>query len=218
MKPASKPLRPGRLPARLGMLCTLLPVLLVLSACGVLQAPVNDAATTWELNPTSPEPVATPRDVTLHVDRPKAISALATQAMAYRERSLQRSYYAHNRWVDEPARMLHPHLVRAIEDAGAFTGVVSTSATASAPYRLETELLELEQDYRELEQGRARIHLRARLVDTTRGTVVASRRFEATEPSRKTGPEGGVEATNRALERLLQELVDWLPGALPEET
>ncbi|MDN3518661.1 ABC-type transport auxiliary lipoprotein family protein [Aquisalimonas lutea] len=217
MKPANKPRHAaGRArPAAALSLCTLIAVALALTACSPLQMPTEEAATNWELDPASPEPVATQKDITLHVDRPTAIAALATRAMAYRERSLQRSYYAHNRWVDEPARMLHPHLVRAIEDAGVVTGVVSTSATASAAYRLETELLELEHDYRELEHGRARIRLRARLVDTGRGTVVATRRFEATEPSRETGPAGGVTAANRALERLLEELVAWLPGAVP---
>ncbi|MFV8833943.1 ABC-type transport auxiliary lipoprotein family protein [Aquisalimonas sp.] len=195
------------------MICKrLIPALLplLLAACATFQAPPDDARRTWDLNPALPSAVASPIDATIHVARPTAVSALAGTDMAYRQSDFEQRYYARNRWADDPGRLLHPRLVAAFEEAGLFGTVLSSSTTAPAHYRLETELLALEHDFRDRDLGRARVELRARVVDLQESRVVGTRRFQAAENSAEATPEAGVVAVNAALATVLQDMVDWI--------
>ncbi len=192
-------------------------VFALLAGCATIKPPRDEAPVTWDLAPVlsfeaaaTATATTTANDATLHVARPTAIAALATAEIAWREQAFERRYYARNRWADEPARLLHPHLVAAIEDAGLFTHVTSSAASASARYRLETELLEMEIDFRDRREGVARIQLRARLVDLANGQVLATQRFDTTADSPAATPAAAIEATNHALEQLLHALIDWL--------
>lgn len=190
----------------------LIPALLplLLAACTTFQPPPDDARRTWDLDPALPAAVSTPIDATIHVARPTAVSSLAGTDMAYRQSDFEQRYYARNRWADDPARLLHPRLVAAFEEAGLFRAVLSSSTTAPAHYRLETEILTLEHDFRDRDAGRGRLELRARLVDLQESRVVATRRFQAAENSVEATPEAGVVAMNAAFGAVLQDLVDWI--------
>ncbi|MFO7858837.1 MAG: ABC-type transport auxiliary lipoprotein family protein [Ectothiorhodospiraceae bacterium] len=195
------------------LLATLLPLL---SACSSLSLPGNrEAQATWELDPETPLTISTQRDVTLDIVPPTAVPALATSAMAYRQRNLERRYYAANRWVKEPAQLLHPLLVRVFEESDV-VATVWADGGGRAHYRLETQLLELEHDYRGSEHGHGRVELRARIIDNTRDSVLATRRFQATAASDQSGPAGGARAINEALGEVLTDLVRWLPETVPE--
>lgn len=189
---------------------TLLLASALLAACTPFQPPREEARSTWELNPELPSGMFASSDATLHVARPTAISALATNDMAYRESAYERRYYARNQWVDAPARLLHPPLIDALENAGLFATVVGSGGSAPADYRLESELLEFEHDYTERDAGKARVILRARLVEAGSGRVLATQRFRAEADSREAGPGPGVAATNRAVGDLLRDMVRWL--------
>lgn len=187
-----------------------------LAGCTTFQAPGDDSGTTWELDPAvESRSVVAPVAATLHIARPTSTAVLATTNMAYRQQRFERRYYASNRWADEPARLIHPHLVAALEQAGVFQTVLSTSTSAPAQYRLETELLEIVQDFRDRKQGVARIDLRCRLVDVRTSSVMATRRFQAQADSHEATPGAGVDAANQALEQILEELVAWVATIVP---
>lgn len=183
----------------------------LLAACTTFQAPPDDPQIAWELSPAAlPSSADAPRAATLHVARPVPAAALATTRMAYQVQPFERRYYARNHWAVEPARLVHPHLVAALEEAGLFETVLSTATTAPADYRLETELLEITQDFRDREEGVARIELRARLVDLRAGRVLDTQRFEARADSVEARPAAGVAATSQALGQVLEALVAWV--------
>lgn len=195
----------------------LMALLPLLSACSTLSLPGNQQAqTTWELAPETPLTMSMQRDVSLDIAPPTAVPALATSAMAYRQRNLERRYYAANRWVKEPAQLLQPVLLRVFEEAGVVNTVWANAGGGRVHYRLETQLLELEHDYRGSQAGHGRVELRARLIDNGRGRVLATRRFEATAASDEPGPAGGARAINEALGKVLTELVRWVPETIPE--
>lgn len=195
----------------------LMALLPLLSACSTLSLPGNQQAqTTWELAPETPLTMSMQRDVSLDIAPPTAVPALATSAMAYRQRNLERRYYAANRWVKEPAQLLQPVLLRVFEEAGVVNTVWANAGGGRAHYRLETQLLELEHDYRGSQAGHGRVELRVRLIDNGRGRVLATRRFEATAASDEPGPAGGARAINEALGEVLTDLVRWVPETIPE--
>ncbi len=183
---------------------------LLLTACAPFQPVRDEARSTWELNPELTARTFEPTEATLYIGRPEAVPALATSDMAYRESTYERRYYARNRWVDEPARLLHPLLVTSVEDTGLFRSVLAFGGAAPTDYRLDSELLVFEHDYTERDAGMARVVLRARLVDTDSARVLATRRFRAEQDSQEAGPGPGVAATNRATAALIDDLLAWL--------
>lgn len=183
----------------------------MIAGCAAIQPPHDEAPVIWDIAPvTAFEKDGTPSASTLHVERPTAVAALATADIAYLQQDFERRYYARNRWADEPARLLHPRLVAAIEDAGLYESVVSSASRTQSQHRLETELLRFEIDFRDRSQGIARVEFRARLADGMSGEILATRRFEAATDVRETTPAAAVAALNKAFAHTLHSLTDWL--------
>jgi len=61
-----------------------------------------------------------------------------------------------------------------------------------------------------LNPSELRLGLRVTLVDVASARVVASRVLEVVEPIAERSPYAGVEAANRAVPRLMAEVVDFL--------
>ncbi len=181
------------------------------AGCAAIQPPHDEAPVIWDIAPlASFEHGGAPSASTLHVLRPTAVAALSTVEIAYLSQDFERRYYARNRWADEPARLLHPRFVAAIEDAGLYASVVASASGTQAQRRLETDLLRFEIDFRDRAQGIARVEFRARLVDTGTGAILATRRFDAAINAREATPAAAVTALNEAFAHTLHSLTDWL--------
>jgi cholesterol transport system auxiliary component len=125
-------------------------------------------------------------------------------------RAYQIDYFARHQWVEPPARMLAPLLADALERGGRFR-VVGGGEASAAPLRLETEIIALQQEF-DVGPGQpsqVRFTLRARLLGGGERRLLAAAAFEAVEPSPSEDPYGGVIAANRAVARVLDDLVAW---------
>ena len=157
-------------------------------------------------------PVASPtgataaaRAPTLIVSPPHAAAGFDSPHIVYVRQASQLERYAHNDWVDTPARMLAPLIVAAIEQGGAFRAVVQTPSTAAGDLRLETEVLRLQHEFLGT-PSRVRFTLRAYLVDNVTRRVLASREFEAIAAAPSEDAYGGVMAANEAVRSVLEGL------------
>jgi cholesterol transport system auxiliary component len=83
-------------------------------------------------------------------------------------------------------------------------------------YRLDCDSLVLEQQF--FSPSRVRLALRAQLVDLKRQLVIDAQGFEVIENAPSDDAYGGVIAANRAAERLLASLAEWLSTVLHEGT
>jgi cholesterol transport system auxiliary component len=157
---------------------------------------------------------------TLVVNPPHAAAGFDSQHIAYLREAHKREYFAHNEWIDTPARMLAPLIISAVEAGGAFRAVVLTPSAAAGELRLDTEILRLEHDFR-TQPSRVRFTLRAYIVDSATRKVLAWQEFDETVPAQSEDPHGGVIAANRAVQAVLQQLADlcaktaqgWTPRA-----
>lgn len=129
--------------------------------------------------------------------------------MAYMRTAHQIEYFANHRWVDSPARMLEPLLVRAAEQSGLFRNVVEAGSGADVDLRLDSKLIYLQQVCR-LNPSELQLALRVTLTEVTSATVVASRTLSVSEPIEDRTPYAGVQAANRAVAGLLSALQDFL--------
>ena len=189
--------------------------LLLLCGCQALQPVVSTAPTVYSLTaaldsvaPTQPASTG----LTLIVSPPHAAAGFDSQRIMYMRKADQLEYFAHNQWVDTPARMLSPLIVAAIESSGAFRAVVNTPSPAAGELRLDTEVLRLQQEFAGT-PSQSRFSLRAYLVDSATRQVIASRQFEATIPAASEDPHGGVVAANRAVQSVLAGLATFCAEA-----
>ena len=189
------------------------------AACTLLPAPKATPRTTFLLGP---EPggagaATAPCDggtATLLVTLPREEPGFDTARMAYLPRPNAVSYYANSQWADTPARMLAPMIALALERTGCWRAVVRTPTSVAADYRLDTEDLVLGQEFFS-RPARARLALRAVLVDVREERVVAARRFEAAEDAPEGDAGGGAAAAGRAAAKLVASLAAWAGESLP---
>jgi len=117
-------------------------------------------------------------------------------------------YFAKSRWADTPSRMLGPLLAQALEQSGSFRAVVQAPGSVPADLRIETELVRLQHNVA-TRPGRVELTLRVQLIDVRGRRILATRVFDETEEAPSEDARGGVIAANSALQRLLEQFVDF---------
>ena len=131
--------------------------------------------------------------------------------MAYVRTPHEIEYFAQHRWVDAPARMLDPLLLRAAERTGLFHSVVAPGSGADVELRLDSRLLHLRQVYL-AGSGELQLAVRLVLVEIASGRVLGERVIEVSEPLERFTPYAGVEAANRAVAALMSRVQGFLAG------
>jgi cholesterol transport system auxiliary component len=177
---------------------------------------LNDVQLSASAMPIVPIPLSTTAP-TLIVNQPHAAAGFDSPRIIYLRQAHKLDYFAHNEWVDPPARMLGPLLVTAIERSAAFRAVVLTPAAASGELRLDTEILRLQHEF-QAAPSQVRFTLRAYLVEEKTRRVLAWREFEALTPASSEDPYGGVMAANQAVQAVLKELSEFCAQALRNRT
>jgi len=185
---------------------------MLVCACGALQPVTSPAPNLYSLvdarsaaTPVLWQPHAAVSALTLAVSPPHAAAGFDSPRMMYLRQADKLEYFAHNEWVDTPARMLAPLIVAAIERSRAFRAVVQMPSAAAGDMRLDTEILHLQQEFVGA-PSQVRFTLRAYLVESATRRVVATREFETIVPSASEDPHGGVVAANSAVQAALDRL------------
>ena len=142
---------------------------------------------------------------TLVVTPPYAASGFDSRRMIYVRATQKLEYFAHNEWIDTPARMLAPLIVAATTASGAFRAVVPTPSSASGDLRLDTTIIRLQQEFGS-GASRVRFTLRADLVESTSRRVVAWREFDFSVDAASEDARGGATAAGLAVAAALEDL------------
>ena len=181
---------------------------IALSACVGPQGRGSEAMSTyiWEAA-FAPKPAAR-EGKSILVAAPQARPGFDTERMAYVRSANQIEYFSRNRWVDAPARMMSPLIVQALESTGAFSAVMQAPTVARAQWRLEVEIVKVQQDFM-ARPSVSQLVLRAQLIDVATQRPVATRLFEAAAPAASEDARGGAQAMNAALNQILPRLSEW---------
>lgn len=177
-----------------------------LTSCSILSPVKIEPDNLYELNSTPK--VATQKTsyrITLFVPQPVANPSYNTTDIAYTLKPYQISYFAKNHWVGTPGKMLQPLIVQTLQNTHYFNAVISPPLTGRFDFILNTQLIQLQQDFTQ-NPSVMRITLRAELVRTTNNQVIATRSFSMVEPTQDNTPYSGVIAANKATAKLLQRL------------
>jgi cholesterol transport system auxiliary component len=191
----------------------ILTLTLFLGACGLslLQQAAEQPARNYllEWHGGTVPPVKSPRRETLLISPILSTPGFDSSDMAYMRTAHEIEYFAHHRWVDSPARMLEPLLVQAAERSGLFRSVVEAGSGADVDLRLDSRLIHLQQVCR-LNPSELQLALRVSLSEVGSARVIATRTLSVSEPIVERTPYAGVEAANRAVDRLLSDLQGFL--------
>lgn len=180
---------------------------LLLAGCAL--APAADPPMTASLLDQVPADV--PRravtGATLLVLPPQARPAIDSTQMAYTLRPHHLAYFAQNQWAETPPQMLQPLIVRTLEATGAFRAVLTTPPAGSDTLALQTEIVDLVQDFTS-EPPVLRFSLRARLGDDSR--ALATKEITVRETMQQKTPYAGVVAANAAVAQALRQLAGFV--------
>jgi cholesterol transport system auxiliary component len=181
----------------------------LLAACTLLPEPKPVALDKYLLEYTPAAVAPASADVpVLMITTPRAHGAYDTARIAYMQQQFGLRYYVHSRWADTPARMLAPLLAEAMNATGQFQALYTSPGRLSGELRLDTELLRFHQDFT-VQPGSMHVTLRARLVDLADQRVIASRLFDIQEVTTSEDAYGGVQAANRAIAQLMEQLAQF---------
>jgi cholesterol transport system auxiliary component len=145
----------------------------------------------------------------LLVSQPQAEPGFETQRMVYIKRPYELEYYAVNQWADTPVRMFTPLMVQALNQNDAWRAVIPLPSSIRGDYRLDTHGFLLQQEFLQ-QPSRVRVIVRMQLVDLKESTILSTRAFEIVENATSENPYGGVQAANRAVAELLDQIGSWL--------
>ena len=194
--------------------------ILIVGACGLLTAcgPINNAVNnqykleSFSAKKTTKEKTA----LTILISQPDAIAGYQTEQMLYIEKPFELSNFAHNAWISSPANMLYPLIMQSLQHSHYFHAVVSGPDADKTDYRIDTQLIELQQNF--LTKPSV-IELVANVVLThiSDNRVVASRIIRERVPCPADTPYGGVVAANKAANAFTATLSDFVIGQVKRD-
>jgi cholesterol transport system auxiliary component len=182
-------------------------VLALLSACSVL--PKSEPQQIYRL-PANPLPhdAAAPVGWSLRIDTPNAERMLDSSRIAVLPEGDTVSVYKGARWSDSATTLLRNRLVDAFRDNGRIAALSSDETSLQADYALSGDLRSFQSVY---ENGQPVVVIRfdARLVKNSGLRIVATRRFDITQPVGGTSVPQVVAAFGQASDALASQLVNW---------
>jgi cholesterol transport system auxiliary component len=140
------------------------------------------------------------------VETPLAAAPLDRDLIVVRESEDRLSSLAGAQWADTPAYLIRSRLVETFENAGLLRNLRRSGEPAS--YRLVLELRRFDIDAATRE---ARVEIAAQLTHDG-GSVTAAKIFSAAEPVVEIAGAAPPQALDRALGRVLPQIVAWTAG------
>lgn len=165
-----------------------------LTACMAVKSPI---ANHYNLTSYSAAPVSHHTSSSLTVTPTAAVDGYETDQIRYLTRPFTLSSFAKSNWVSPPATMLYPLLIQSLQHSGYFSAVGSGSYFSKTTYRLDTQLIELRQNFTK-KPSVLELKVKAVLTHVEDNQIIASRLFKLAIPCPQDTPYGGVLAANQA--------------------
>lgn len=138
-----------------------------------------------------------PSKHSIFVNTPDAVAGYQGEEMLYTLKPYELTPFVHSAWVDQPAEMLLPLMVQSLQRSGYFHVVASSPGAEVTEYRIDTQLIELQQSFL-TKPSSLHFVVKSVLVRMEDNHVIASRIFSYVVPCPANTPYGGVLAANQA--------------------
>jgi len=182
---------------------TFIVLLFVITACSPIKVPEKNKYDLTSINPDTIH--AKYQRKVLLITTPTAVPAYKTDKMAYMKKPYHIQYYAENKWVGQPAKLLTPLIVSSLEQTNHFRSIVATPYTGDADYRIDTTLLKLEQNFMD-NPSEVELSARFSVIDNQKQRLIASKTIDTIATAPGNDPYSGVIAANRAVADMLGKM------------
>ncbi|MBI2786824.1 MAG: membrane integrity-associated transporter subunit PqiC [Legionella longbeachae] len=147
--------------------------------------------------------------ITLLVTAPEAAAGYQTEQMLYIKKPFELEAFVKNAWINPPADMLYPLILQSLQKTNLFKAVTSNAYTLGADYRLDTQLLFLEQNFLK-KPSVLEFSVKMVLTHVSDNKVLASRILNLKIPCPTDTPYGGVIAANKATQQFTEVLANFV--------
>ena len=149
------------------------------------------------------------RSKTIKVTYPQSLKEQISQKMNFSYSLNDRGSYQNSQWSNDMGKLLQGTIIDVLDRSRLFKAVFSSTTTLKVNYRLESNIFTFEHRVRE-NQSHAMISIQFTLINADTGKLVKSRRFSYQEATPSIDAKGYASASNRALNRLSQDLLLWI--------
>lgn len=146
---------------------------------------------------------------TLLVSIPEAVAGFQSEQMKYTIKPFALSSFTKNSWSNPPASMIYPLLIQSLQKSGYFEAVGSGAFVNKGEFRLDTQLIELKQDFT-CHPSMLKLKMKAMIVKVSENYLQSARIFEIQVPCPQNTPYGGVIAANKATSILTQKITSYV--------
>lgn len=150
---------------------------------------------------------------TILVTQPRANAMYNSPRMIYSPDCYQLQFFTKNRWADTPPQMLHPLLIKSLQNTGYFQAIINTPTTTCYDWILNTQLLSFQQEFL-TPSSRFRMGIRAQLINAQSNRIIATKDFIVVQKTPIDNPHGGAMAANIATRKMLRKInnfcLDWM--------
>lgn len=180
--------------------------LILLGGCSVKQAVTNQ----YKLDAYSQKQYRHPAGhVSILVTATEAVSGYDTSQMAYVKKPYEVLPFVHNAWIEPPADMIFPLISQSLQRSGYFYAVATSPISDKTDYRLDTQLIELEQNFLQ-RPSTIELTVKAVLTRISTNQVMSSRDFRYNVACPADTPYGGVLAANQATVQFTAQLTQFI--------
>ncbi|KTC88593.1 ABC-type transport auxiliary lipoprotein family protein [Fluoribacter dumoffii] len=179
----------------------------LVSACSPVKISVKNQ---YQLSAYSSKQLAKdPMPITLLVTAPEAAAGYQTEQMLYIKKPYELEPFAKNAWVNPPSDMLYPLMLQSLQRTNLFAAVTSNAYTLGVDYRVDTQLLRLEQNFLK-KPSVIEFSVKMVLTHVSDNKVLASRIVNLQVPCPSDTPYGGVIAANKATQKFTENLAHFV--------
>lgn len=187
----------------------MLPCLLTLSSCGVFFGS-SAAPPKHYIIQTS----ITPKKIFSICKKKKSLFIYSTtnsplydsNKMIYIKNNNQLGYYSRHAWAIAPAAMINKEMIKSIQQSQLYKNVIIAPFSGLIDQRLSSQLLDFQQNWLNNKESVFQISLAVQLISAQNNQIIASKIFTANIPVFPSTPEGGANAANIALMKVLSQL------------
>lgn len=176
---------------------------LFLDACSPVKSPISNQYKLDSYNTRQYARNSTKKSIL--ITAPEAAAGYQSSEMLYVKKPFELSSFANNAWVDQPANMLLPLLVQSIQSSGYFYTVTSSANSEHTDYRLDTQLIELQQNFLK-KPSQVDFVVKVVLTQVSENRVIASHLISQHIKCPMDTPYGGVIAANQATNRFTAQV------------
>ena len=186
----------------------LLVSLFVLSGCSLKEAaPLK--VYTMDAGNISPVSYSDHRHQTIKISYPQTLKDKLSNEMSYSYSGSERGEYRNSQWSNNIGKLIQGNIIQILVQSRIFKAVLPYASTAGEDLRLESTVFDFSHHVRG-EASYAIVSIQFNLINTDSGKLIKTKRFSYKENTLTLDAKGYVEASNRAMVRLSQDLVVWL--------